>query len=138
MELEAIKAAIALEDKQQAGGLGLADFIVKMGIVLGDGDSYFACKISAVKGLLTAVPKVKVVNSSMRAACKRLIEGVGLNLSDYASHSCKWGAALAAMEAGLSQPQIQELGRWSSASMVGRYAGGDLESRMALAEVVRI
>jgi hypothetical protein len=79
-----------------------------------------------------------VVNSTMHAACKRLIEAVGLNSSDYASHSCKRGAALAAMEAGLSQPQIQEPGRWSSASMVGRYAGGDPESRMALAEVVRI
>jgi hypothetical protein len=116
----------------------MADYIVKMGIVLGDGEAYFACKISAVKGVLTAVPKVKVVNSTMRAACKRLIEAVGLNSSDYASHSCKRGAALAAMEAGLSQPQIQEPGRWSSASMVGRYAGGDPESRMALAEVVRI
>jgi hypothetical protein len=56
--------------------------IVKMGIVLGDGDSYFECKISAVKGVLTAVPKVKEVNSTLRAACKRLIEAVGLNSLD--------------------------------------------------------
>jgi hypothetical protein len=125
-------------DHSHCVGQFITDYIVKMGIVLGDGESHFACKISSVKGVLTAVPKVKVVNSTMLAACKRLIEAVGLNSSDYASHSCKQGAALAAMEAGLSQPQIQELGRWSSASMVRRYAGGDPESRMALAEVVRI
>jgi hypothetical protein len=124
-------------DRPHCVGQFVADFIVKMGIVLGDGDSYFACKISAVKGVLTEVPKVKVVNSTMRATCKGLKEAGGLNSSDYASHLCKRGPALAAMEAGLSQPQIQELGRWSSASMVGRYAGGDPESRMALAKVVQ-
>jgi hypothetical protein len=91
-------------DRPHCVGQFMADYIVKMGIVLGDGELYFACKISAVKGVLTAVPKVKVVNSTMPAACKRLIEAVGLNSSDYASHSCKRGAALAAMEAGLSQP----------------------------------
>jgi hypothetical protein len=57
-------------DRPHCVGQFMADFIVKTGIVLGDGDSY---KILAVKGVLTAVPKVKVVNSTMRAACKRLI-----------------------------------------------------------------
>jgi hypothetical protein len=74
----------------------------------------------------------------MRAACKRLIEAVGLDPSLYASHSCKRGGALAAMEAGLSQVQIQDLGRWSSSSMVARYTAGDASVREALSDVIRI
>jgi hypothetical protein len=57
----------------------------------------------------------------MRAACKRLIEAVGLDPSLYASHSCKRGGALAAMEAGLSQVQIQDLG-----ALVELFHGGEV------------
>jgi hypothetical protein len=91
-----------------------------------------------VKGILKAVPATKVGSSTMRAACKRLIAAVGLDPTYYASHSCKRGGALAAMEAGLSQVQIQDLGCWASASMVGRYAGGDSAVREGASEVIRI
>jgi hypothetical protein len=74
----------------------------------------------------------------MRSACKRLIWAVGLDSRDYSSHSCKQGGALAAMEAGLSHTQIQDLGRWASASMVGRYAAGDPVAQEAASEVIRI
>jgi hypothetical protein len=60
----------------------------------------------------------------IRAGCKQLIEAVGLDSTRYASHSCKRGAALTAMEAGLSHVQIQDLGRWANSSMVLMYAGG--------------
>jgi hypothetical protein len=84
----------------------LADYIVKMGIVLGDPASFFACKVAKVRGITRATASVKVANSTMRASCKPLIEAVGLDSTCYASHSCKRGAALTAMEAGLSHVQI--------------------------------
>jgi hypothetical protein len=73
-------------------GQFLADFIVKMGIVVGDPKSFFACKVALTKGVLKAVPSVKVANYTMRSSCKRLIEAAGMDSSDYASHSCKRGA----------------------------------------------
>jgi hypothetical protein len=119
-------------------GQFLADFLVRMGIVLGNEKSYISCKISTAKGVMKAVPSVRVGDSTMRSACKRLIRAVGLDSRDYASHSCKRGGALAAMEAGLSHTQIQDFGRWASASMVGRYAAGDPVAREAASEVIRI
>jgi hypothetical protein len=74
----------------------------------------------------------------MRSSCKKLIESVGMNPTDYASHSCKRGAALAALEAGLSQVQVQDLGRWASSAMVVRYAGVNPAVRKALADVIKI
>jgi hypothetical protein len=119
-------------------GQFLADFLVRMGIVLGNEKSYISCKISTAKGVMKDVPLVRVGDSTMRLACKRLIGAVGLDSRDYASHSCKRGGALAAMEAGLSHSQIQDLGRWASASMVGRYAAGDPVAREAASEIIRI
>jgi hypothetical protein len=48
------------------------------------------------------------------------------------------GGALAAMESGLSQAQIQDLGRWASANMVGRYTGEDPAAREAAKEAIRL
>jgi hypothetical protein len=76
-------------------GQFLADFLVKMWIVLGNKKSYISCKILTAKGVIMAVPSVRVDDSTMRAACKRLIGAVGLDSRDYASHSCKRGGALA-------------------------------------------
>jgi hypothetical protein len=87
---------------------------------------------------MNAVLLVQVGDSTKKAACKRLIGAVGLDSRDYASHSCKRGGALAAMEAGLSHTQIQDLGRWASSSMVGRYAAGDPVAREAASEVICI
>jgi hypothetical protein len=109
-----------------------------MGIVLGNASSFFACKISSAKGVLKVAPSVKVANSTMQAACKPLIDATGLESMDYATHLCKRGAALAAMEAGLSQVQIQDLGRWASANMVGRYTGGDPVAREAANEAIQL
>jgi hypothetical protein len=119
-------------------GTFLADYIVKMGVILGDPASFFACKVAKVRGITRSTASVKVANSTMRAGCKRLIEAVGLDSTRYASHSCKRGAALTAMDAGLSHVQIQDLGRWASSSMVLRYAGGDSSARQTAAEAVRI
>jgi hypothetical protein len=60
-------------------GQFLADYIVKMAIVLRDKESYFECKVVSTKGVLAAVPSVKVGTSTMRSLCKRLIEAVGLD-----------------------------------------------------------
>jgi hypothetical protein len=98
----------------------LADYVARMGVVLGDKESFFACKIRQTKGMLSAVPSLKVTNSTMRSACKKLIEAVGMDSSEYASHSCKRGAALAALEAGLSQVQVQHLSSLASSAMVVR------------------
>jgi hypothetical protein len=119
-------------------GQFLADFLVKMGIILGNEKFYISCKILTAKGMMKAVPSVRVGDYTMRAACKRLIGAVGLDSRDYTSHSCKRGGALATMEAGLSHTQIQDLGRWASASMVGKYAAGDPVAREAASEVIPI
>jgi hypothetical protein len=111
----------------------LADYVARMGVLLGD--NLFACKIRQTKGVLSAVPSSKVTNSTMRSACKKLIKAVGMDSSEYASHSCKRGAALAALEAGLSQVQVQDLGGWASSAMVVSYAGADPAVREALADV---
>jgi hypothetical protein len=105
-------------------GTFLADYIVKMGVILRDPASFFACKVAKVRGITRSTASVKVANSTMRAGCKRLIEAMGLDSIRYASHLCKRGAALTAMDAGLSHVQIQDLGRWASSSMVLRNAGG--------------
>jgi hypothetical protein len=119
-------------------GQFMADYVVKMGVILGDPASFFACKVAKVRGIKRATASVKASNSTMRAGCKRLIKAVGLDSTRYASHSCKRGAALTAMEAGLSHVQIQDLGRWASSSMVLKYAGGDSTARQTAAEAVRI
>jgi hypothetical protein len=45
---------------------------------------------------------------------------------------------LAAMEAGLLQTQIQDLGLWVSASMAGRCTSGDPSARKAMSKTIRI
>jgi hypothetical protein len=100
-----------------------------MGIKLGDEKSFFACKISGCisgcgKGL-KSVPTSKLAVLRMRSCCKDLIEAAGLDPTAYATHSSKRGGAIEAMKAGLSDAQIQELGRWSSSTMVARYARGE-------------
>jgi hypothetical protein len=72
-------------------GQFLADYIVKMGVILGDPASFFACKVAKVRGITRATASVKVANSTMRVGCKRLIEAVGLDSTRYVSHSCKRG-----------------------------------------------
>jgi hypothetical protein len=78
------------------------------------------------EGILKAYPEVRVADATMTKACKVLITDSGLDPTLYATHSCKRGAALEALKAGLTGIQIQDLGRWTSASMVARYAGGDV------------
>jgi hypothetical protein len=119
-------------------GMFLEDYIARMCIVLGDKESFFACKIRQTKGVLSAVPSLKVTNSTMRSPCKKLIKAVGMDSSEYASNSCKRGAALAPLEASLSQVQVQDLGRWASSAMVVRYAGAEPAVREALADVIKI
>jgi hypothetical protein len=75
----------------------------------------------------------------MCTACKGLITAAGLDLSAYATHSSRReGGALEAMKQGLTDAQIQVLGRCSSNSMVVRYARGSEEARSALAGAIRI
>jgi hypothetical protein len=74
----------------------------------------------------------------MRNCCKLLITASGLDASEYAKHSSKRGGPLEAMRAGLSNAQIQELGRWSSSMMVVRYSRGDEDTRDALADKIRL
>jgi hypothetical protein len=68
-----------LVDARRSNCVGqfLADFLVRMGIVLGNKKSFISCKISTAKGMMKAVPLVRVGDSTMRAACKRLIGAVG-------------------------------------------------------------
>jgi integrase len=112
----------------------MEDYIRKMGIRLGNAKSFFACKVARTKGIWTPVSTVRVVNSTMRAGCKRMIVAAGMDPSKYATHSCKRGAALEALKAGLTGAQIQDLGRWSSASMVARYSSGDAGLRSTITE----
>jgi hypothetical protein len=119
-------------------GQFMANYLVKMGVKLGNKNSYFACKVLSVKGVLKAVVSVKVSSSAMRSACKRLIESIGLDGALYATHLCKRGGALAAMEAGLSQVLIQDLGRWASASMVARYTTGNPVARLLMSNAIKI
>jgi hypothetical protein len=118
-------------------GRFMEDYVAKMGIRLGDPRSFFACKVAKTVGVWSSIPSVRVVDSTMRAACKRLIKASGLDPGEYATHSCKRGAALEALKAGLTGPQIQDLGRWSSASMVARYSSGDAGLRSAMTDTFR-
>jgi hypothetical protein len=119
-------------------GVFFADFIIVMGIQLGRKDSFFACKIAKFGGVLRTRPTKKLATSSMRWCCKDLIVAAGLNPSEYVTHSSKRGGTLEAMKAGLTDAQIQELGRWLSSTMVARYARGDEEMRESLADSIRI
>jgi hypothetical protein len=74
----------------------------------------------------------------MRNACKLLIVAAGLNPVYFATHSSKRGGTLEAMKQGLRDIQIQELGCWSSSSMVARYVRGSEVARDSLAEATRI
>jgi hypothetical protein len=125
-------------ERSHCVGTFLADYEVKMGITLGYRGSFLWCKLSAARGILSSVPSVKVSPATMRASCKKLILAVRLDASLYATNSCKRGRALAALEAGLTDAQVQDLGRWSSSSIVARYASGNPDVRMANAEVICI
>jgi hypothetical protein len=119
-------------------GVFMADFIETMGIKLGDPKSYFACKLVQVGDSLKATASEKVAVSTMKNTCKLLIIAAGHNTSLFATHSSKRGSTLEAMKQGLTDIQIQELARWSSASMVAWYVRGSDIARDQLAEVVRI
>jgi hypothetical protein len=118
-------------------GAFMEDYIQLMGIRLGDKESYFACKLATVRGVLRALPLTRVSDSTMRAACKKLIESAGFDPTSYASHSSKRGATREAMRAGFTSGQIREMGRWASEAMVARYAGGDAVLRDALIDQIR-
>jgi hypothetical protein len=93
----------------------MEEFIKVMGIKLGVKESFFACKLTRVRGgKLAADSSAKVASSTMRNCCKSLITASGLDALEYATHSSKHRGTLEAMRAGLSDAQIQELGRWSS------------------------
>jgi hypothetical protein len=125
-------------DRPNCVGRFMADFIEMMGIKLGDDKSFFACQLTQTGGVLRAAPTCKVASLTMRNACKLLIVAAGLNLVSFATHSSKRGGMLEAMKQGLTDIQIQELGRWSSASMVARYVRGSEVARDNLAEATRI
>jgi hypothetical protein len=114
-------------DRERPSCVGrfMEDYMAKMGIRLGDPQSFFACTVAKTRGVWSAIHSMRVVDSTIRAAYKSLIKASGLAPGDYATHSCKRGAALDALKAGLTGPQIQDLGRWSSASMVSRFSSGD-------------
>jgi hypothetical protein len=126
---EGFEFDVPVEDRLHDIGRFMVDYIGIMGIRVGDTGSHFACKLAKVKGTLKAYPEVCVADATMRKACKVLIADSGLDPTLYATHSCKCGAALEALKAGLTDIQIQDLGRWASASMVARYAGGDASVR---------
>jgi hypothetical protein len=92
-------------------GFFMADFIDVMGIKLGDPKLFFACKLTQTGGILQAAAAEKVASSTMRNTCQFLIVAAGLDPATYATHSSKRGGALEAMKKGLSDIQIQELGR---------------------------
>jgi hypothetical protein len=85
--------------------------------------------------MLTAQSSSRVGDSTMRAACKALIVGAGLDLKEFATHSSRRGGALAASRAGATGPQIQDLGRWHSAALVARYTVGDVAFRSELIDL---
>jgi integrase len=126
-------------DRERPSCVGrfMEDYVAKMGIRLGNPCSFFACKVAKTMGVWSAIPSVRVIDSKMRAACKRLIKASGLDPGDYATHSCKRGAALEALKAGLTGPQIQGLGRWSSASMVASYSSGEAGLRLTMTDTFR-
>jgi hypothetical protein len=119
-------------------GFFMADFIDVMGIKLGDPKLFFTCKLTQTGGILQAAAAEKVASSTMRTACKLLIVAARLDPATYATHSSKRGGALEAMKKGLSDIQIQELGCWSSASMVSRYVRGSDNVSDNLAEASKI
>jgi hypothetical protein len=106
-------------------GVFMLDYMILMEIRVVNPGLFFVCKLTSAGGILRAVPSERVSDSTMRASCKTLIAATKLDPSEYATHSSKRGGALMALQAGLSTAQIQELGRWSSAAMVSRYAKGD-------------
>jgi hypothetical protein len=111
----------------------MADFIKMMGIKLSDDKSFFACQLTQTGGVLRAAPTCKVALLTMRNACKLLIVTAVLNPVSFTTHLSKRGGTLEAMKQGLTDIQIQELGRWSSASMVARYVRGSEVARDNLA-----
>jgi hypothetical protein len=119
-------------------GVFMLDYIILMEIRVGNPGSFFVCKLNCTGGILRAVPSERVSDLTMRASCKTLIAATWLDPSEYATHLSKRGGALMALQAGLSTAQIQELGRWSSAAMVSKYAKGDNDTRENLAEACRI
>jgi hypothetical protein len=126
------------ENSPNCVGVFFADFITVMGISLRDLKSFFACKISKSGGVIKSVSLEKVATSTMRGCCKDLIFAAGLDPTEYATHSSKRGGTLEAIKAGHSDAQTQKLGRWSSSTMVARYARGNEETRNALAGAIRI
>jgi hypothetical protein len=45
--------------KTHCVGKFLADYIVKMGVVLGDPASFFACKVAKVRGIMRSTASVR-------------------------------------------------------------------------------
>jgi hypothetical protein len=104
-------------------GLFLRDFIRLFGIVLGDAGSFFACayRTDKVLGLQVPMPTVSVKPSTMHNGFKFVIGLAGLDPARFLSHSAKRGGATAAVSAGATDIQTQQLGRWKSDRMASYY-----------------
>jgi hypothetical protein len=114
------------------------NFIDILGIKIGNPKLFFACKLTQAGRTHRAAASEKLASSTMSNACKLLIVAARLDPTTYATHSSKRGGALESMKKGLSNIQIQELGRWSRASMVSRYVRGSNDVCDNLAEASRI
>jgi hypothetical protein len=116
-------------DRPNCVGVFMSEFISIKGIRLGDPTLFFACKLAQISGSFKASSSDRMADSTMRSACMLLITAAGLDPRLYATHSSKRGGTLEALRQGLTDAQIQELGPWSSDSMVSRYVRGSEEVR---------
>jgi hypothetical protein len=92
-------------------GFFIKKYMGRCGIVAGNKDHFFACKIVKKRsGLYEAFPEIKVTERTMRDDGKRTIKAIGLDPSRFASHSAKRGGALAAAQAGLNDVELTRVG----------------------------
>lgn len=107
--------------------------------------SYFSCWTNedylfrqlSRHGTVMALPKDECGNEIRKPLTPKAIEGVfcwawnalypkekGNKKDRFQTHSARVGAAQDLMKSGFSIPQIQQVGRWSSTTMVNRYCRG--------------
>jgi hypothetical protein len=67
-------------------------------------------------------PSLKPINYQLALSdLRQVIDSLGYNGADFSEHSMKRGAATASHDAGVSEPEIQHEGGWTSSRTVRLY-----------------
>ena len=79
---------------------------------------------------------VPMTYTRIREVVKAKAKQLGLNVSQFSTHSMRSGGATSAARAGVSDRCLQRHGRWATSSSKNRYIADSIESQLSVSKVL--